>query len=259
MPSKSRILAVKKIEMLGANMKRITLSGEGLLDFPQGQEGSYVKASFEKNIDSPIDSMAENRFCRRSFTVRHFRKKDLELDLDFLLHGESGPASKWAISAKEEDTLEIAGPGPAKIAPPEANWYVFVGDMTALPAIAVNLEKLRNDATGIALIEVMSSKDIQALKKPPGLDIQWIINRSPLKGCSELMDQFFSIKWCSRNPYAWVAGEFELMRGAKKFLKEKRNLPKNSMYLSCYWKIDEDNEGMKKAKALFEHNQSINT
>ena len=56
---------------------------------------------------------------------------------------------------------------------------------------------------------------------------------------------------------AWIAGEFELMREAKKFLKGKMNLPKDLMYVSCYWKINEDNEGMRKAKALYESGQTF--
>ena len=238
MPSKTRLVTVKKFEMLGLNMKRITLHGKDLWDFPDGHEGSYVKLSFESAMDSPINGMRENRFCRRTFTVRDFRKEQLELDLDFLLHGDDGPASKWALNAKKNDPLEILGPGPAKIAPRDASWYLFVGDMTALPAIAVNLKKLRSDATGIALIEVMSSKDIQTLETPPGVDLRWIINESPLEGCSVLLNQLFAVAVEDNHPYAWIAGEFELMRGAKKFLKEKMHLPKNSIYVSCHWKIN---------------------
>ena len=113
--------------------------------------------------------------------------------------------------------------------------------MTALPAIAVNLKKLRSDATGIALIEVMSSKDIQTLETPSGVDIRWIINESPLEGCSVLLNQLYAVAVDDNHPYAWIAGEFELMRGAKKFLKEKMYVPKNSMYVSCYWKINGNN------------------
>ena len=46
-------------------------------------------------------------------------------------------------------------------------------------------------------------------------------------------------------------GEFELMRCAKKILKNEKKLPNESIYFSSYWKIGEEDKGMKKAKASF--------
>jgi NADPH-dependent ferric siderophore reductase len=164
------------------------------------------------------------------------------------LHGDSGPASKWASSVQIGDSVEIAGPGPAILAA-AADWYLFVGDMTALPAIAVNLEKLPSEASGIALLEINSLEDKQDLKKPEGVEVRWIINPDPLTGCEDLIDSLSYVQIKGINPYVWVAGEFELLRFARKLLKHDKALPKESLYLSCYWKIGADDPGMKKAKA----------
>ena len=131
------------------------------------------------------------------------------------MHGDSGPASKWASSVQIGDSIEIAGPGPAILAAP-ADWYLFVGDMTALPAIAVNLEKLPPESRGLALLEINSSEDIQDLIKPDAFEVKWIINSNPLNGCEDLIQAFSCVDIKGENPYAWVAGEFELLRFARK-------------------------------------------
>ena len=242
-----RKLNVVKASELGKSMKRITLQGDDLADFPENQESGYVKIRFPKNLDNePTNSNKD--FDLRSYTIRAFDLEKRELVLDFLLHGDSGPASKWASSVQIGDSIEIAGPGPAILAAP-ADWYLFVGDMTALPAIAVNLEKLPPESRGVALLEINSSEDIQDLIKPDAFEVKWIINSNPLNGCEDLIQAFSCVDIKGENPYAWVAGEFELLRFARKLLKHDKSLPKESLYLSCYWKIGANDPEMKKAKA----------
>ena len=36
----------------------------------------------------------------------------------------------------------VSGPGPKKLVDMNADWFLIAGDMSALPAISVNLEKL---------------------------------------------------------------------------------------------------------------------
>ena len=242
-----RKLNVVKASELGKSMKRITLQGDDLADFPENQESGYVKIRFPKNLDNePTNSNKD--YDLRSYTIRAFDLEKRELVLDFLLHGDSGPASKWASSVKIGDSIEIAGPGPAILAAP-ADWYLFVGDMTALPAIAVNLEKLSPESKGMALLEINSLEDKQDLRKPEGVEVRWIINTDPLTGCEDLIESLNNVEITGENPYVWVAGEFELLRFARKMLKHDKALPKESLYLSCYWKIGADDPGMKKAKA----------
>ena len=145
-----RRLTVKDYRELGRSMRRITLQGDDLADFPENQESGYVKIRFPKNSDHE-PSNTKKDYDLRSYTIRAFDLEKRELVLDFLLHGDSGPASKWASSVQIGDNIEIAGPGPAILAG-TADWYLFVGDMTALPAIAVNLEKLPSESRGIALL-----------------------------------------------------------------------------------------------------------
>ena len=64
------------------------------------------------------------------------------------------------------------------------------------------------------------------------------------------MQSLRAIPWLEGEPYVWIAGEFEIMREGRKFVRKEKRVDKKSSYISSYWKIGETDEGMKIAKAL---------
>jgi NADPH-dependent ferric siderophore reductase len=61
--------------------------------------------------------------------------------------------------------------------PDHYDWYLFAGDITALPQIARYLEQLPRTAAGWALIEVRdSSEEIEEIElvAPPGFTVRWV-------------------------------------------------------------------------------------
>lgn len=225
-------------------MRRIVLGGQSLSEFPTDQESGYVKLVLEPAVEE------DARPRMRSYTIRRFDAERLELVLDFVDHGDSGPASAWARRARPGDALTLRGPGEKKLADPKADWYLLAGDMSALPALAVNLERLPRDACGYAVIEVLSEEDRQPLSHPPGVEVTWIVNTNNERANSVLADAVMALPWLSGTPYPWFAGEFDAMRRVRRYLRDKRALDKRHMYVSCYWKIGDTDEGMKAAKRL---------
>lgn len=230
-------------EQLTPNMRRICVQGEALTDFPTDQEGGYVKLLFESAADQDKPRM-------RSYTVRHFDVERCRLALDFVDHGDNGPASAWANGSKVGDRISLRGPGAKKLANPDADWFLIAGDMSALPAISVNLEQLPGNARGHAVVEVLAESDRQTLKHPEGMTLTWLINPNAGKGNPILAEHLCSLEWLSGTPYVWFAGEFESMRSVRRHFCDKMGIDKRQMYISCYWKCGETDEGMKRAKRL---------
>jgi NADPH-dependent ferric siderophore reductase len=170
------------------NMLRVTLGGPGMADFPDEQTSGYVKLL--------VPDAAAGREVVRTYTVRSHRAD--EIDVDFALHEECGPATLWAMNTAAGDSIMVGGPGPRKLVHPEADWYLLVGDMTALPAISGNLELLPDTAIGTAVIEVMDEADIQDLQKPPHLNIKWVINPRPGHDSAPLDERVRSVQWDAR-------------------------------------------------------------
>ena len=165
---RTRNIKVTNVFQLSSNMKRITFFSEDFHDFPENEDGGYIKLLFKKEPSSNSVS--------RPYTIRSFRKKKLELDIDFSNHfGNQGYATKWASKAKVGDKISISGPGLKKQINLNASWFFFVGDMTALPAIACYLERLPKSAVGVAVLEIISEDDKVKLIKPINIKIIWII------------------------------------------------------------------------------------
>lgn len=242
-----RIFDVLSTSMVTPNMRRVSIGGEALEGFPAGQDGGYLK------LRIPGDAQADKPFVR-TYTI--LRQTTAALDIDFVLHGSGGvggPAVSWAETVTPGDRISAGGPGPAKPLPPDADWYFVAGDMTALPAITVNLAALPDEARGHAVIEIQSEKDRQDLRHPAGIEIHWLINPEPGHR-PELFEQAVrSVPWGKGNVYAWCAAEFDSMRRARAYLRGERGLTPERLYTSSYWKqglVEDQHRDIKRADAL---------
>ncbi|QUX95882.1 NADPH-dependent ferric siderophore reductase [Marinomonas sp. CT5] len=234
-----RELTVIRKTNITKNMLRITLGGMNIHTIPDDQESAYVKLIFPSKDQKPL---------MRTYTIRHQRKD--EIDIDFVLHKDGGPASSWALHSQPNDTILVGGPGPKKQIDKSAEWMLFVGDMTALPAISVSLEKLPQNSKGYAVLEVISGEDIQPLKHPDGIDIKWIINAQPGEKDSLLLEHVKSLNLPEDNISAWVACEFSSMKSLRSYLKNELRIKKENLYISSYWKHGNNEDQHKKVKQI---------
>lgn len=240
---KPRTLVVISKTLVSPNMLSIKLGGEGLKGFPAAQAGGYVKLMLPNT--KPL-----GRPYIRTYTIRRQAKDSL--DIEFVLHGEpdiDGPAVEWARKARNGDEIQIGGPGPAKPLPQNRDYYVIAGDMTSLPAIAVNLENLSDEAKGVAFIEVHSEADRQSLTHPAGIEVQWFINPHPGQNPNNLVERVKLMPWPQSSIYAWSATEFSTMKKMRSYLREERGLKKEDLYISSYWKQGLVEDEHKKVKS----------
>ncbi|MDN6276673.1 siderophore-interacting protein [Psychrobacter sp.] len=234
-----RVLDVKGIVDITPNMRRITLGGEGMHDFPVDQESAYIKLIFPQE-----EGRKPNM---RTYTI--IQQRDDEIDVDFVLHGSDpegeqgqkshkGLASHWAKTTEIGDSILVGGPGAKKIINNEADWFLLVADMTALPAVTVNLAQLPDDAEGYAVIEVISEADIQPLEKPKNIDIHWIVNPVVTDSHSPLLERVKMLTWLAGAVSVWAACEFNSMRALRHYFKQEKEVAKTHLYISSYWKLD---------------------
>ncbi|AKM07911.1 Siderophore-interacting protein [Pelagerythrobacter marensis] len=227
-PRTMTVLGSRKVT---PNMLRLTLGGQGMVDYPPGQKGGYVKLML-------LPQSEGGRPVVRTYTIRDQRHR--ELDIDFALHGDAdhqaGPATRWALAARPGDAIEVGGPGPAKPLPAGFQHYLVAGDMAALPAIAANLEALPGDATGFVALEIQDANDRQALALPPGMQVRWLVNPAPGSRPDLLETALRDYGWPAGSVYAWAACEFSAMRRLRSYLRQEQGLGSERLYLSSYWK-----------------------
>lgn len=122
----------------------------------------------------------------RTYTIRALRAEQAEVDVEFVLHGETGPASTWATHAQIGDRLQMVAPhrdaqehpgGYEWLPPAGIRRVLLIGDETALPAIAGILESLAEQRHGPqvqAFIEVPHEADCQPLECNHNTQLTWL-------------------------------------------------------------------------------------
>jgi NADPH-dependent ferric siderophore reductase len=113
-------------------MLRLTLAGAELTGFTSLSPDDHVK------VVVPAEAGSTER---RDYTPRRFDAQTHELAIDFALH-DGGPVTTWARHARPGDPAEIGGPRGSMRVPHDFDWWLLIGDETALPAIGRRIEEL---------------------------------------------------------------------------------------------------------------------
>jgi NADPH-dependent ferric siderophore reductase len=156
----------------------LPLPGRGLADCPRGADWYGEWRALPEDRRNPI----------RTYTVRATRPRLREIDVDFVLHGSTGPASAWAERAAVGDEVALVAPnarfpGPtggfAWRPPTAATRLLLAGDETAVPAVCAIVESLPPGRPVRVLLEVPSPADVLPLPAPEGVEITWLPRRTP--------------------------------------------------------------------------------
>jgi NADPH-dependent ferric siderophore reductase len=187
--------AVGDIERLSPHFVRVTFRSDDLREV--GWDGPDQRIKVVLPLDgSGFDSVPsggdwfaawralpdERRNPIRTYTIRCARPELGELDVDFVAHGDSGPASRWIAAARVGDPIRLVAPDATSRAesggwewnPGAARTLLIAGDETAVPAMGAILEQLPEDARGAVFLEVPDASDALDLAAPEGVEVRWL-------------------------------------------------------------------------------------
>lgn len=246
-PRPQTSLTVLRTEKLSEHMVRVISGGPGFADFqPNSSTDQYVKIHFlQPGIEypEPVDVFAlresmprEHWPVTRTYTIRWVNPEQGELAIDFVVHGAEGLAGPWAAAAQPGDRLIVSGPGGGYAPDPAADWHLFAGDESALPAIAAAIESLSASARGLAFIEVGNEADVQTVRAPAGVELNWIFRDGEAAGTSgKLVQAVAAAAWPDGTVQAFVHGEREHVKALRDVLFKQRGLDRNQVSISGYW------------------------
>lgn len=174
----------------------------------------------------------------RTYTHRGIDMQRQEMWVDFVNHGDSGPASAWANHAQPGDRLGVAMKGHPIQLYPEADWYLLVGDATAIPVLSAILESLPEGTKGEAFIEVQEKADEQAIETQSDMDIHWLHNPHPgIDSPLEAAVRALSLpEGIHERRFAYVAAEFSSVQAIRQFLRKEQFWDREELYAFSYWK-----------------------
>ena len=173
----------------------------------------------------------------RNYTIRRFRPASGEVDIDFVLHGDTGPASTWAARARVGDAVGLLEQDRSYEQPPDATWQLLAGDETALPAIASILEELTDGSRAHVFVEVPTVADVQELAAPRGVRLHWVSRDERPDRPGDLVRRAVVDAELPDGPgYAWVAGESRMTTAVRRHLVRDRGFDKAAVTFCGYWR-----------------------
>jgi NADPH-dependent ferric siderophore reductase len=245
--TKRRLLQVRGVSRITPKMVRITVGGDDLTGFISAAHDDHVKLFFpppgeEKPLmptpspNGPIYPEGAPRPAARDYTPRRYDASANALAIDFVLHGD-GPATSWAAQAKPGQFLGVGGPRGSFIVPDDFDWYLFVGDETALPAIGRRLEELPASAHVLVVAEVDDAAEEQRFTSRARVETQWLHRDGAAPGVKPLLQGALAqLKLPLGEGYAWVAAEAATAKALRRVLVDERGLRKNRVKAAAYWK-----------------------
>lgn len=259
-----RFIHVTEVKQVTPHMRRITFGGDDLADLPPGGPDQQVKLYFPRpgqerpRLPEPGDDGDVMRWYEaynaipeperpwmRSYTLRAHDPHRRTVDVDFVLHDDAGPATRWAAGARPGDVLGMFGPS-AEYARPvpfaasvaAADWLLLAGDETALPAIGTIAESLPAGTRALAFIEVRNAAEEQRLDSPADLTVRWLHRGQAPAGRADLLLR--AVREADLPPgrvFAWIAGEAGAVRALRRHLVDDRHVPKASIDFAGYWRL----------------------
>ncbi|BAP29465.1 siderophore-interacting protein [Chryseobacterium sp. StRB126] len=217
----------------------------------QAEMLANVKSGSNNKIFIPTDE-PDTQEIIRTYTNRKIDLENRELSIDFVAHGDNGPASAWALNVQEGDFLGIGMKASPRPLVPEANSYLFVGDATALPVICAIVEQLPEGVNVKVLLETFGKEDEVLSCSAANVDIEWLYNPTPEKG-SQLAEAAKQFKFPEdeQRKYVYVAAEYSTAKELRDYFKADPTLDSRALHAISYWKAgeSEDQAGLHKKQS----------
>ncbi|MBV9163749.1 MAG: siderophore-interacting protein [Pseudonocardiales bacterium] len=225
----STVATVAAAQQLTPRMMRIRLVDERL---------NGLAAVPGQTLKVYVPDLVCGRLVSRDYTVRDYRghgDAKPSLDIDFVLHGE-GPAATWARRVRPGETLEFIGPSGRYRPDPHADWHLFAGDETALPAIQAYAAMLPADACALLYLEVADAAEQQLIPGVARPIVCWLHRGDREPGTSTVLDDaLHAVRLPPGQGRIWIAGHTPTVRRIRTYLLNERGVDRRALYVKGFW------------------------
>lgn len=247
---------VASVEDIHPHLRKVTFRGGDLRTFepvgpdtflylllpPPGRDALTIDQSFTWEAHATMAD--EDKPVGAYYTVRAWRPEAAELDILMVMHGDTGPASGWAMRAATGDPVALWGPRTAHAPPDGTAELLVVVDETGLPAAAVIVEELPDDVRAVVVAEVACEAERLELADRPNVTVRWLHRDGAPAGTTTLLvDTVRSLPPLAPNTYVWGGAESRAMTAVRRHVRGERGLPREATSLVAYWRhVDTSDE-----------------
>lgn len=221
-----RMLTVKRRDLITPSMLRLILNGAELQGFTSLSPDDHIKVILPSGSGKPT---------MRDYTPRRYDATANELTVDFALH-DAGPVTDWARGAQPGSTIEVGGPRGSLIISDDLDWWLLIGDETALPAIGRRLEEMRAGVAVTTIVSVRGPEDEQAIKTNAHHRPIWIHRgeRSPADAVP-LLQALSEFVPPPGDGFIWIAAEAGVAKALRNAATSELGRPNVSLKANGYW------------------------
>jgi NADPH-dependent ferric siderophore reductase len=217
-------LEVVSSDRLSPAMQRLVLTAPELasLEYQPGQDLMLMVG------------VAGDRPVRRRYTIAGLDRARRQVTLDVVRHGD-GPGERWVATARKGDQVEGIGPRGKIFLSPDADWHLFAGDESALPAFFALAGALPAGARALLILEVPSVADEQDLVTAADAALTWLPRDGrPAGEPAALAAAVAAAGLPPGRGHAYLAGEARVVLALREVLAA-RGLAPGQVSPKAYW------------------------
>jgi NADPH-dependent ferric siderophore reductase len=209
---------------LGPDMQRLVLTAPELAGL-QYQPGQDMMLMVAVDGDRPV---------RRRYTIRALDHARRQLTLDVVRHAD-GPGEHWVAAVRPGDRIEGIGPRGKIFLAEEADWHLFIGDDSALPAYLAMAGALPAGARALVILEVPGPGSEQDLATAADAEVTWLHrNGGPAGDPAALVTAAAAVTLPPGRGHAYLAGEATVVLRLRETLAA-RGLAPEQISPKAYW------------------------
>ena len=215
-------LGVVDSSPLSPGMQRLVLTAPELagLEYQPGQDMMLMVAV---DGDRPV---------RRRYTIRALDRERRLLTIDVVRHAD-GPGERWVAAARPGDKIEGIGPRGKIFLNPDADWHLFIGDDSALPAYLAMAGAVPAGARALVILEVPGPDAEQ--DAPAGAEVAWLHRDGrPAGDPAVLVEAAGTVALPPGRGHAYLAGEATVVLRLREALAA-RGLAAEQISPKAYW------------------------
>jgi len=207
---------------LSPGMQRLVLTAPELAGL-QYQPGQDMMLMVAVDGDRPV---------RRRYTIRALDRERRLLTIDVVRHAD-GPGERWVAAARPGDKIEGIGPRGKIFLNPDADWHLFIGDDSALPAYLAMAGAVPAGARALVILEVPGPDAEQ--DAPAGAEVAWLHRDGrPAGDPAVLVEAAGTVALPPGRGHAYLAGEATVVLRLREALAA-RGLAAEQISPKAYW------------------------
>ncbi|WP_314503020.1 siderophore-interacting protein [uncultured Microbacterium sp.] len=244
----ARRATVLRVERVAPPMVRVTVSGADFTDFTSTGPADHVRVFFpdaatgdlvaptpvgpgEDGIIRPDGPAISRDFTPLPRTV----EGGIEIDLDFFVHADPGPASSWAASARPGNDIVILGPRGSRRAPQDIDGLLLICDETSLPSASRWVREVP-PGTPVQVIATVTGDArwvADYLGALPGVSVLTV---APDGSGAAVLDALARLAPIGEGTFVWAAGEAASLVPVRRHLRRTLGLSAAQAQVSGYWR-----------------------